>query len=152
LHPGRAADVLCSGQRIGWLGELHPLVAREWDLEGAAVMEIDFAGLLVAQGAAGGYRDVISFPALRQDLAVVLPLETPAVRVLEVVREAGGRLLDDVRVFDVYSGPQVGEGRRSLALSLSFRSSDRTLTDEDVAPLREKIVTALAQLGGELRG
>ncbi|HXP98572.1 MAG TPA: hypothetical protein VN845_00740, partial [Solirubrobacteraceae bacterium] len=63
----------------------------------------------------------------------------------------GGTLLDDAGVFDVYSGPQVGEGRRSLALSLSFRAPDRTLSDEDVAPVRERIVAALAALGGELR-
>ena len=66
-------------------------------------------------------------------------------------REAGGELLSDVRVFDVYSGEQVGEGRASLALALTFRAPDRTLTDEDVAPLRERIVAALAD-GGELRG
>ncbi|MGN6371938.1 MAG: phenylalanine--tRNA ligase subunit beta [Solirubrobacteraceae bacterium] len=152
LHPGRCAEVLCDGEPIGWLGELHPLVASDWGLDGAAVMEIELGKLLDARTRGGGYRDVISFPPLHQDLAVVLPLDVPAARVLAVVREAGGALLDDVRVFDVYSGPQVGEGRRSLALSLSFRATDRTLTDEDVLPLREKVVGALAQIGGELRG
>jgi phenylalanyl-tRNA synthetase beta chain len=72
--------------------------------------------------------------------------------VLRTVREAGGTLLSDVRVFDVYRGAQVGEGRKSLALALSFRAPDRTLTDEDVAPLRDRIVEALREaLGGELR-
>jgi phenylalanyl-tRNA synthetase beta chain len=71
--------------------------------------------------------------------------------VLERVRAAAGEVLEDVSVFDVYSGPQVGEGRRSLALALRFRSSKRTLTDDDVAPLRERIVAALGELGGELR-
>ena len=68
------------------------------------------------------------------------------------MEEAGGEMLDDVSVFDVYTGPQVGEGKRSLALALSFRAQDRTLTDEDVAPARAKIVAALGELGGELRG
>jgi len=95
---------------------------------------------------------VISYPALRQDLAVVLPQDVPAAQVLEAVRGAARKLLDEVEVFDVYSGPQVGEGKRSLALSLAFRASDRTLTDEDVAPVRARIVKALAGLGGELRG
>jgi phenylalanyl-tRNA synthetase beta chain len=164
LHPGHAASVVRDGEEIGWLGELHPLVARAWDLDSAAVMEIDLDRLLPAEASAREYRDVISFPALHQDLAVVLPLDVPAARVLDAVRDAvrgavpdavpspGSSLLDEVRVFDVYSGPQVGEGRRSLALSLSFRAPDRTLTDEDVAPLREHIVAALAELGGELRG
>jgi phenylalanyl-tRNA synthetase beta chain len=151
LHPGRSAAVVCGGQRLGWLGELHPLVAREWDIDGAAVMELELDRLLAIAVAESAYRDVISYPALRQDLAVVLPDEIPAAQVLETVRAAARELLDEVSVFDVYSGPQVGEGKRSLALSLAFRGHDRTLTDEDVAPVRERIVVALGALGGELR-
>ncbi len=152
LHPGRSAEVLCDGEPLGWLGELHPLVAREWDIDGAAAMELELDRLLEIATAAHGYRDVISYPALGQDIAVVLAEDVPAARVLEAVRAAAGDLLDEVGVFDLYSGPQVGEGRRSLALSLSFRAPDRTLTDEDVAPLRVRVVAALGELGGELRG
>jgi phenylalanyl-tRNA synthetase beta chain len=152
LHPGRAAKVLCDGIEVGWLGELHPLAASEWDLDGAALMEVQLKPLLERSGHDRSYRDVISFPAVRQDLAVVLPSEVTAEQALNAVREAGEGLLDEVRVFDVYSGAQVGEGRRSLAMSLSFRAPDRTLSDEDVAPVRERIVAALAKLGGELRG
>jgi phenylalanyl-tRNA synthetase beta chain len=151
LHPGRSASVLCEGEWLGWLGELHPLVAREWGIDGAATMELDFDRLLAIAAREHSYRDVISYPALNQDLAVVLPEHVPAAGVLEAVRAAGRGLLDEVGVFDVYSGPQVGEGRRSLALSLAFRAPDRTLTDDDVSPVREKIVAALAGLGGELR-
>jgi phenylalanyl-tRNA synthetase beta chain len=160
LHPGRAAEVLVDGASIGWLGELHPLVADR-ELEGAAVMEVDLDRLIAAASArrspsgadARGYRDLISFPALRQDLAVVLPREVPAAVALAVVRETAGGLLADARVFDVYEGPQVRAGMRSLALTLSFRAGDRTLSDDDVAPLRERIVAALGErLGGELRG
>ncbi len=136
---------------MGWLGELHPLVAREWGIEGAAAMELQLDLLLGSAEAQSAYRDVISYPALRQDLAVVLAEDVAAAKVLDAVREAAGALLDEVGVFDVYSGPQVGEGRRSLALSLAFRAPDRTLTDEDVAPVRERVVAALAALGGELR-
>ncbi|MGA9286423.1 MAG: phenylalanine--tRNA ligase subunit beta [Solirubrobacteraceae bacterium] len=152
LHPGRAAAVLCEGEELGWLGELHPLVAREWGIDGAAVMELDLDALLAKADGRGEYRDVVSYPALRQDLAIVLPEEVPAAQVLETVRGAGRALLDEAGVFDVYSGPQVGAGKRSLALSLSFRAPDRTLTDEDVAPVRAAIVAALGKLGGELRG
>ena len=151
LHPGRCAEVLGAGEPLGWLGELHPLVVREWNIEGAAAMELQLDRLLELADAEHPYRDAVSYPALRQDIAVVLGAEVPAARVLEAVREAGGALLDDAGVFDVYSGPQVGEGRRSLALALSFRAPDRTLSDEDVAPVRERIVAALAALGGELR-
>ncbi|HEY2766989.1 MAG TPA: phenylalanine--tRNA ligase subunit beta [Solirubrobacteraceae bacterium] len=155
LHPGRAAEVLADGKPLGWLGELHPLV-QGWELQGAAVAEIDLDALIAA--ADGGaetrrYSDLISFPALREDIAVVLPVDVTAAEALVVVRDAGGALLHDAHVFDVYSGPQVGEGRRSLAIALAFRASDRTLADEDVAPVRERILGAVReQLGGELRG
>jgi phenylalanyl-tRNA synthetase beta chain len=152
LHPGRSATVACDGEEIGWLGELHPLVARAWDLDGAAAMELDLDRLLALASCDHEYRDVISYPGLRQDLAVVLPERVPAAEVLQAVRVAARELLDGVSVFDVYSGPQVGEGKRSLALALVFRAPDRTLTDEDVAPVRERIVTGLGELGGELRG
>jgi phenylalanyl-tRNA synthetase beta chain len=155
LHPGRAADVLAGGESIGWLGELHPLV-EGWDAAGAAVAEIDLDRLIaLAEGEADErrYVDLISFPVLREDIAVILPVKVLAAEALAVVREAGGKLLDDARVFDVYSGPQVGEGRRSLAIALSFRATDRTLADGDVAPARERILDALRErLGGELRG
>ncbi len=151
LHPGRSAAVIGDGRQLGWLGELHPLVAREWGIEGAAVMELKLDSLLEMASGEQLYGDVISYPAVHQDLAVVLPEEVPAAQVIEVVRKAAGKLLDGVGVFDVYSGPQVGEGKRSLALSLAFRALDRTLTDEDVAPVRERIVAALGELGGELR-
>jgi phenylalanyl-tRNA synthetase beta chain len=114
-------------------------------------MELELPPLLEAAAAQSAYRDVISYPVLRQDLAVVLEEEVAAAQVLEAVREGGGKLLDEVNVFDVYSGPQVGEGKRSLALSLTFRAPDRTLTDEDVTPVRERIIAALGALGGELR-
>jgi phenylalanyl-tRNA synthetase beta chain len=152
LHPGRSAEIVVAGEPIGWLGELHPLVAGEWDLDAGAGFELDLDRLIAAAPAQTLYEDVISYPALRIDLAVILPEGVPAARVLELARAAAGELLVDVRVFDVYTGPQVGEGRRSLALALTFRAPDRTLTDEDVDPLREAIVAALAgELGGELR-
>jgi phenylalanyl-tRNA synthetase beta chain len=153
LHPGRAAAVdVGAGEPIGWIGELHPLVARSWELPGASCMEIDLDRMIAAAPNETEYEDLIGYPPLRQDLAIVLGEDVPAANVLSTAREAAGELLRDVRVFDVYTGEQVGEGRRSLALALSFRASDRTLADEDVAPVRERIVEALGELGGELRG
>ena len=155
LHPGRAADVLVASEPIGWLGELHPLV-EGWDAAGAAVAEIDLDRLIaLAEGVVDErrYVDLISFPTLREDIAVILPVDVLAADALAAVRDAGGKLLEDARVFDVYSGPQVGEGRQSLAIALSFRAPDRTLSDGEVAPARERILDALRErLGGELRG
>ncbi len=124
-----------------------------WDLDAVAGFELDFGVLAAAAPGVLRYEDLTSFPAIRQDIAVVVADDVPAASVLEVVRSAGGALLRDARVFDVYRGAQVGEGRASLALRLEFRAPDRTLTDEDVAQRRAKIVAALRdRVGGELRG
>jgi phenylalanyl-tRNA synthetase beta chain len=152
LHPGRSARVFTGGESLGFVGEVHPLVAAEWDLERTAVFAIDLGKLAATALAVQAFKPFASVPSLRRDLAVVLPGEIAAADVLEQVRKAGGEMLEDVGVFDVYTGPQVGEGMRSLALALSFRASDRNLADEDVAPARERIVAALGDLGGELRG
>ena len=155
LAPGRAAAVRvgADGVPAGWLGELHPAVAASWDLPGAAGFELDFGALAGAATAVPHYADLTSFPAVRQDLAVVVDAGVPAARVLEVIRGAGGALLEEAAVFDVYRGAQVGEGRASLAVRLAFRAPDRTLTDAEVDKRRAKIVAALGEtLGGELRG
>jgi phenylalanyl-tRNA synthetase beta chain len=153
LHPGRAAVVRVEGEELGWLGEVHPLVCRSWDLEAAAGWELDLDRLTALAAAREAfYMDLTSFPAVRQDIAVVVDEAVGAQRVVEVVRAAGGRELADVRVFDVYRGPQVGEGQVSLALALEFRAADRTLTDAEAATHRERIAAALAeQVGGTLR-
>jgi phenylalanyl-tRNA synthetase beta chain len=157
LHPGRSAAVLAGGEEseivpLGFLGELHPLVAGAWDLPRTAAFAIDLGAVAASAPAVVSYRPFALVPPLRQDLAVTLPETIPAAQALERARAAAGEILEDVSVFDVYAGEQIGEGRRSLALALSFRASDRTLTDEDVAPVRERIVAALGELGGELRG
>jgi phenylalanyl-tRNA synthetase beta chain len=153
LHPGRSAAVLAGeGELLGFLGEVHPLVAGSWDLPRTATFAIDLGKLAAIAPGVIAFQAFGAFPSLRQDLAVTLPQNVPATEVLARVREAGGAELERARVFDVYSGEQVGAGRRSLALALSFRALDRTLTDEDIEPLRARIVAALAAVGGELRG
>ncbi len=157
LHPGRGAEVLArssSGEprRLGFLGELHPRVAESWDLARTATFAIDLGILAEVAPEVVSFTAFGPFPALRQDLAVVLPAEVSAQELLKLVLSAGGERLDTAEIFDVYSGAQVEEGRRSLALALSFRALERTLTDEDVAPVRELILAALTELGGELRG
>jgi phenylalanyl-tRNA synthetase beta chain len=153
LHPGRTATVLAGDERkLGWIGELHPSVARAWDLDGTvAAFELDAD--LIAELAPGPqpYRDLTSFPAVIQDIALVVDTDVLAAAVIDAVRAGGGELLDAVELFDVYSGDQVGEGRKSLAMKLEFRSPDRTLTDEDVAGARVAIEAEIAKIGGALR-
>jgi phenylalanyl-tRNA synthetase beta chain len=153
LHPGRSARVSAGGEVAGWLGELHPLVARAWDVEEAAGFEIDLAVLVGAASAAEEtFEDVTSFPAVNQDIAVVVPTEVSAAQLRDSVLTGGGELLRSAEVFDLYEGEQVGEGRKSLALRLEFIAADRTLTDEEVAGQRSAIEAELTKIGGSLRG
>jgi phenylalanyl-tRNA synthetase beta chain len=152
LHPGRSARVGVGGTVAGWIGELHPLVCRSWDLEAAVAFEVDL-GPLVAVASVGEetFEDVTTFPAVLQDLAVVVSAAVAAEDVRVAVLEAGGELLQAADVFDLYEGEQVGEGRKSLALRLEFRAPDRTLTDDEVSQRRLTIESALERIGGSLR-
>jgi phenylalanyl-tRNA synthetase beta chain len=151
LHPGRSAAVIAGERNVGWVGELHPLVAAEWELAGpAAGFEIDLDAV-EQLGRPQAYRDVSSFPAVLQDIAVVVGEDVSAATVIDTVRTAGEPLLATVELFDVFRGEQVGEGEKSLALRLSFQAPDRTLTDAEVAEPRQAIEAALGELGGRLR-
>jgi phenylalanyl-tRNA synthetase beta chain len=147
LHPGRSAQL----GRAGVLGEVHPLVAEAWGIEATvSLFEIDLEELRADDVPV--YRDVLTYPPVRQDIAVVVDAETPAGDVLAHVRDSAGDLLATCRVFDVYEGPQVGEGRKSLAIHLVFQAPDRTLTDEEADAAREQIVGALGErFGATLR-
>ncbi len=148
LHPGRAARTAA-----GFLGELHPLAAEAFGIEvPAAVFELDVGTLAAARGGVVTYRDVTSFPPLRQDIAIAVDEEVAAADVVSAVREAGGPDLARAEVFDVYRGPQVGEGRKSLALHLVFQAADRTLTDAEGDAARDRIVASLGErFGAALR-
>jgi phenylalanyl-tRNA synthetase beta chain len=143
LHPGKAARV-----QGGWVGELHPtLLDGEW-----GVFELDLETLLELLPERIVYEDVITFPALRQDLAFVVGEDTSAGDLVAAAREAAGPELRDMRVFDVYRGEGIPKGRKSIAFHAEFRSPERTLSDEDARELREKIVAALGeQFAAELR-
>jgi phenylalanyl-tRNA synthetase beta chain len=143
LHPGKAAKL-----EAGWVGELHPAL-----LEGAwGVFELDLAALAAAIPERIEYRDVITFPAVHQDLAFVVGEEVLAGDLAAAAREAAGGELREARVFDVYRGDPVPAGKKSVALRVAFQSAERTLSDEDARVLRERIVAVLAErFGAELR-
>jgi phenylalanyl-tRNA synthetase beta chain len=143
LHPGKSAAT-----DAGLVGELHPgLLDGVW-----GVFELDLTRLLEVGRDEVRYTDVVSFPAVRQDLAFTVPEEVSAAELAAAARAAAGDELRELRPFDVYRGEQVGDGRKSIAFAASFQSPERTLTDEDAAALRERIVAALAdRFGAELR-
>ena len=164
-HPGRVAEVRLPGTRrgrnvlpgalVGHAGELHPRVARGLGLpERSCAVEIDLEPLLEAVETAGvlQVRAVSTFPAGKEDIALVVDEAVTAAAVEAVVREAAGDLAEEVRLFDVFRGPQLGEGRKSLAFSLRLRATDRTLTAEELAGVRRRVVKRAAKrLSAELR-
>ena len=164
-HPGRVAEVRLPGTRrgrnvlpgalVGHAGELHPRVARGLGLpERSCAVEIDLEPLLEAVETAGvlQVRAVSTFPAGKEDIALVVDEAVTAAAVEAVIREAAGELAEEVRLFDIFRGPQLGEGRKSLAFSLRLRATDRTLTAEELAGVRRRVVKRAAKrLGAELR-
>ena len=155
LHPGRKGFVQVPGeQALGFVGELHPLTARRYGFDDPVVcMELDLDRLCERLGESPRALPLSEFPPLRQDIAVVVPDEHPASAVLAAARAAGGELLSDAQVFDVWRDAEaLGPGRRSLALRLTFQAQDRTLSDDEVRPFREAIVAQLREaVGAELR-
>ncbi|MDE3131137.1 MAG: phenylalanine--tRNA ligase subunit beta, partial [Acidobacteriota bacterium] len=152
LHPGRAATVLVDGQQVGWLGEIHPSVAGRWEFDDTvAAFELDLSA--IRPPPAVQFQDLVSFPAVHEDLAVVVAEAVTAAELLRVIGAAGAPLVQECEIFDVYRDEQrLGAGRKSVAVRLSYRAGDRTLTDEEVARQRQFIVNALAaELDGTIR-
>jgi phenylalanyl-tRNA synthetase beta chain len=136
LHPGKSART-----EAGWLGELHPsLLDGTW-----GAFELDLETLFAAVPDLVVYEDVITYPAVLQDIAVAVAEDVEVGALVDTAREVGGALLRDARVFDVYHGEQVGPGRKSVAIHLAFQSPERTLTEEDATAARGAIVAALAE-------
>ena len=152
LLPGRAAAVAVDGRQVGLVGQVHPRVASQFGLEGpVAMFELDLDALLPHVTQVRHYQPLAPYPSLEEDLAVIVDGDVPAARVHGIIQQAP--LVRSARLFDVYSGPQVPAGKRSLAFSVSYQSSDHTLTDEEVRRQRERILARLRQeVGATLRG
>jgi phenylalanyl-tRNA synthetase beta chain len=153
LHPGRSASIIAGQEerKLGWIGEIHPLVAREWDLENAVAFEFDLELLAELAPGPAQFVPVSAFPPVIQDIAVVVPEEVPAGDVEAAIADGGGDLLARISLFDAYRGEQLGTGNKSLAIRLEFQAPDRTLTDDEVAGIRALIEDRLVELGGRLR-
>jgi phenylalanyl-tRNA synthetase beta chain len=151
MHPGRAAEVRVEGRTVGYFGEVHPSVGLGWDLDGRVIAgEIELLALL---GEPAPFVPPSPMPPVVFDLAFDLPEDVPAARLLEEVSSSAGALIERVVVFDVFSGPPLADGRKSIGLRLTARDMDRTLTDDELAPVRATIASAVsASLDGRLRG
>jgi len=154
FYPGRCAQVSAGARVLGTMGELHPLVREAFDLpvQPVCALEFDLDGLLEAWGMPRRMAPISVHPPVYEDLAVVVQESVPAVRIRDLIAQAGAPLVRSVVLFDVYQGEQVGAGRKSLAYRLTYQADDRTLTDQEVSKVRAKIVRRLEQeLGATLR-
>jgi len=150
-HPGRCAEIVLDGAVIGYAGELHPAVIERSGLpKGVCAVELNLSAVPVVEPLPAP--SVSPFPAVFQDVSLIVADGVAAQSVVDAVRDGAGELLEDVRIFDVYRGPQVGEGNTSLALALRFRAPDRTLTEDEASAARDAAVeVAAARVGAVQR-
>lgn len=154
LQPGRAAQMLAEGAVIGWVGEVHPLVAAAFDVEGVVVaFELDMDALEKAARQARPSEEVPTFPPVEVDQNFVVDEDVTHEKLTQIMTSAGGKLLEDVRLFDVYRDDErVGTGKKSMAYTLTYRASDRTLTADEVERAHERLVKKTADAtGAEVR-
>ena len=148
FHPGQSADIIVNGKKYGIIGLVHP---NKCD-EKVYVAEINLSKLLELKTGKMKYKEISKFPSIKKDIAVVVDKSIESLEIAKWVKKAGGSNLSEVEVFDVYEGKGIEEGKRSLAYSMTFSSFDKTLTDEEINPIMEKIINSLEkQFGAILR-
>lgn len=152
LHPGRTAFITARGKRIGYLGEVHPEICAESGVDKRVYLaELD-AGFITEYGVGiKPYRAVSKFQAVERDLALLAPAETEAEDILACIRETSGEILESTEIFDVYTGGQVPKGKKSVAVKLVLRRSDKTLTDSEVNAEIDAVLDALKEKNVILR-
>ncbi len=152
MHPGRTAEILLSGEVIGFVGQVHPQVQKTLDLKDTYVFELKASPLLQEHETELQYVPIPRFPSIARDIALVVGNDVTAKQLEETIVAAGGKLLRAVHVFDVYEGEHMEEGKKSIAFSLTYADLERTLMDEEVVKVHEKVLAAVKEkAGAELR-
>lgn len=153
MHPGRTAELYVGEDRIGFVGQIHPAVQKDLDLKDTYVFELSLKSLFSVEIPALRYEMIPRFPSITRDIALVVDRETTAGQLHDIIVEAGGKLLKEVQLFDLYEGERMEAGKKSLAFSLKYFDPERTLTDEDVTKAHNKVLAAVEeQAGAVLRG
>lgn len=152
LHPGRQANIIYEGKTVGYLGEVHPLVADNYGIgEKAYIAVIDILDILEFAGFDHKYTGIARYPAVTRDLSMVVPKAVLAGDIENMLEQRGGKILESYQLFDVYEGAQIKPGYKSMAYSIVFRDHDRTLEEADITAVMKKILNGLTSLGIELR-
>ncbi|UGB29745.1 phenylalanine--tRNA ligase subunit beta [Metabacillus sp. B2-18] len=153
MHPGRTAEIFLGEKRVGFVGQVHPTVQKELDLTETYVFELSLVDLLTADVEETRFEVIPRYPSITRDIALVVNKDVIVGDIEKVIKEAGGKMLRDVAVFDLYEGDRLEEGKKSVAFSLRYFDPERTLTDEDVSKAHEKVLSAVEEkTGATLRG
>ncbi|MDO4562798.1 MAG: phenylalanine--tRNA ligase subunit beta [Clostridia bacterium] len=152
-HPGKSADVYVNGKAVGAFGAVHPLVQKNYDIAVECFYcELDEDALIAAAGNAKKYKPPVKFPSLTRDISVVVEEAVKAAQIEGVIKKCGGNFCESIKLFDVYRGAQIGDGKKSVSYSVVYRAEDRTLNDEEINTIFDKTVKSLAEgLGATLR-
>ena len=154
MHPGRLAEISVKGDSLGYVGELHPTIAERYNIDTKAyIAVISIDKLCGYANFERKYKALPKFPAMTRDIAVIVKDEVIVKDIEDIIKEKGGKLLETIQLFDVFKGKQIPEGYKSVAYNISFRASDRTLTDEEVnAPMKKILKELEEKLEAKLRG
>ena len=147
MHPGQIAEISVNNDIVGMVGKLHPSIEKE----NVYVLEINLDKLLAKKTGKMKFKEISKFPTISKDLAILIDKNISADEIAKVIKKAAGSLLTNTEIFDVYEGKNIPEGKRSIAYSLSFGANDRTLTDEEINNIMNKVIESLQKMGAELR-
>ena len=152
FHPGRSAVIMCGSTAVGIIGEIHPDVAENYGIETKVyAAKFNIPQMLELSQKEVSYKPLPKFPATTRDLSLLCDDKLPAAEIEKAIRKASGNVLEKVTLFDVYKGKQIEEGKKSISYSISMRSHDGTLTDEQADSVMKKVLKALKEIGAELR-
>ncbi|MBI4733216.1 MAG: phenylalanine--tRNA ligase subunit beta, partial [Rubrobacteridae bacterium] len=152
LHPGRSAELLIGDEPIGFFGELHPDAQSAFDLPRTYIAELNFNKLMDNAGELKQFGEIPKYPGISLDIAMLVDDSVLQDNLMEIIKAEGGKALESVHLFDLYTGKGIPDGKKSLAYSMTFRALDRTLTDEEALEARERILNRLnKEVGAEIR-
>ncbi|HDC8775526.1 TPA: phenylalanine--tRNA ligase subunit beta [Staphylococcus aureus] len=151
LHPGRTAEILLENKVVGFIGELHPILAADNDLKRTYVFELNFDALMAVSVGYINYQPIPRFPGMSRDIALEVDKNIPAADLLSTIHAHGGNILKDTLVFDVYQGEHLEKGKKSIAIRLNYLDTEETLTDERVSKVQAEIEAALIEQGAVIR-
>jgi phenylalanyl-tRNA synthetase beta chain len=153
VHPSRQAAIKINGETIGGIGEVHPLVLKNWDIEAkVGIFLINFTKIAAMQGDFVKFNPLPKFPGLDIDVSVVIDRKRKVAEIEDAIREADAKLIQRVKLFDIYQGENIDNDKKALAFRILLQAEDRTLTDEEMSKIQKKIFENLQKLGGVIRG